>query len=154
MVGTIEAAKLLNITPRRLRDFLISDRVHGAFKVGRAWVIPLIDGFPVIADGKRGPKPTRRISRTPKPNIVHVNTKLFGQKDISGNYVPVITTKIGEENIYSEAVVIPGPCKIVYNFENGTKSGAKCWIETYQEPTFVGETLTYAEIQVRLGKTG
>ncbi len=35
----------------------------------------------------------------------------------------------------------------------GTTEAAKCWIETYQEPTFVGEKLTYAEIQARLAKT-
>jgi hypothetical protein len=153
MVGTTEAAKLLEVTPRRVRDYLIGGRVHGAFKVGKTWVIPLIDGLPVITEGKRGPKPTRKISRTPKPTVVHVNTKLFGQKDIEGNYVPVITTKIGEENVYCETVVIPGPCKIVYNFDAKLKSGAKCWIETYQEPTFIGEKLTYAEIEARLAKT-
>jgi hypothetical protein len=152
MVGTTEAARLLNISPRRFRDFLLRGRVHGAFKAGRAWVIPLIDGLPLIAEGKRGPKPTRRISRTPSPSVVHVNTKLFGQKDIEGNYVPVITAKTGGENFYSEAIVIPGPCKIVYNFDNKLNSGAKCWIETYQEPTFIGEKLTYAEIQARLAK--
>jgi hypothetical protein len=152
MVGTTEAAKLLNITPRRVRDFLIGGRVHGAFKVGKAWVIPLVDGLPVITEGKRGPKPTRRISRTPKPTFVHVNTKLFGRKDIEGNYVPVITAKSGGDNFYGEAIVIPGPCKIVYNFDNELTSGAKCWIETYQEPEFIGEKLTYAEIQARLAK--
>jgi hypothetical protein len=154
MIGTTEAAKLLEITPRRFRDFLLAGRVHGAFKVGKTWIIPLIDGWPVISEGTRGPKPTRKISRTPKSTVVHVNTHLFGQKDTEGNYVPVITAKTGGDNFYSDAIVIPGPCKIVYNFENGTKSGAKCWIETYQEPTFIGEKLTYAEIQARLAKTG
>lgn len=53
MVGTTEAAKLLEVTPRRVRDYLLGGRVHGAFKVGRAWVIPLINGLPVITEGKR-----------------------------------------------------------------------------------------------------
>ncbi|MEB3177576.1 MAG: hypothetical protein VKL59_00820, partial [Nostocaceae cyanobacterium] len=135
--------------PRRLRYLLQEDRVHGAFKVGRTWVIPLVNGLPVISQGESGPPAKWKTPPAPKPNYIHVNSQLFGKKDRNGNYVPVITVKSRKSNFYSESVVIPGPCKVVYDFEN-PKYRAKCWIETYQEPTLLGEKLTFAQIEAIL----
>ena len=144
MVGTAQAANLLGISPRRLRYLLEAGRVHGAFKAGRAWVIPLVNGLPVIATKKKGKHSTL--------NYVHVNTKLFGKKDVEGNYVPAITVKAGSKNTYCRRVVIPGACIVVYEFENGLSAGAKSWIETYETPIFMGETSTYIEIEASLAK--
>ncbi len=150
MIGTEELGKLLGISPRRVRALLKAGRVEGAFKVGGTWVIPLVDGEPVIQTSKYGPKATwEKKLKSPSPTYIHVNTKLFGKKDKDGEYVPVITVKKSSQNIYSRRVVIPGPCTVVYDFENA-KYGAKTWIETFVEPMTVGDRLTYAEIQAMM----
>ena len=135
MIGTTEAAKLLNISPRRLRCLLVQNRVHGAFKVGRNWVIPTVNGYPKIKTASRGPKATWKKVKTPAQNVVHINRQLIGQKMIDGEFAPVITVKGRKKNTYSSRVVIPGPCVIVYDFENPhTNCGARAWIETYSQP--------------------
>ena len=40
IVGTSEAAKILNISTPRLRVLLIEGRVEGAYKTGKIWLIP------------------------------------------------------------------------------------------------------------------
>ena len=55
IVGTTETAKIINISPGRLRILLIAGRVKGAYKTGRIWLIPLFNGKPIIRKGKRGP---------------------------------------------------------------------------------------------------
>ena len=55
IVGTTAAAKILNISTSRLRFLLVSNRVEGAYKTGRIWLIPLFNGKPIIRKGKRGP---------------------------------------------------------------------------------------------------
>ena len=62
-VGTTEAASLLGISPRRLRQLLGEHRVRGARKSGSIWIIPLFNGVPVIIKGQRGPQGTWRKKR-------------------------------------------------------------------------------------------
>ena len=52
IVGTTEAAKILNISASKLRILLNEGRVKGAYKSGRMWLIPLIDGKPIIKKAK------------------------------------------------------------------------------------------------------
>lgn len=135
MVGTTEAAELLNISTRRLRCLLSQNRVHGAYKSGRGWVIPLVKGYPKIRKASRGPKPTWKKVQTPGKSFVHINRKFIGKKNTDGEYVPPISLKSRGKNIYSSRVVIPGPCVIVYQYENrmpGCKATA--WIETFSPP--------------------
>lgn len=70
IVGTTEAAKILNISTGRLRMLLIAGRVQGAYKTGRIWLIPLFNGKPIIKPGKRGPAPRWRNPRQPTKTIV------------------------------------------------------------------------------------
>lgn len=42
IVGTTEAAKILQISSARLRRLLIAGRVEGAYKSGKMWLIPLL----------------------------------------------------------------------------------------------------------------
>ena len=58
IVGTTEAAKILNISTARMRVLLMTGRVKGAYKSGKFWLIPLFDGKPMIKTGKRGPTPS------------------------------------------------------------------------------------------------
>ncbi|MEQ9485363.1 hypothetical protein [Coleofasciculus sp. F4-SAH-05] len=60
IVGTTEAAQILNISTARLRVLLIQGRVEGAYKTGKMWLIPLFNGKPLIKPGKRGPQPRWR----------------------------------------------------------------------------------------------
>ena len=55
IVGTTTAAKILNISTSRLKFLLSSNRVEGAYKTGRMWLISLFNGKPIIYKGKRGP---------------------------------------------------------------------------------------------------
>jgi hypothetical protein len=148
MVGTKEASELLGISARRLRYLLAAGRVRNAFKVNRIWIIPLIDGVPVITTCKRGPQPTWKQLRKKALSRIHINKHLFGKKDKDGKYVPVIATKKSGDNVYCDRIIIQGTCAIVYDFDHPFDK-ARVWIETYDEPIFVGEKLTYAEIQER-----
>jgi len=40
MIGTTEAAKKLNVTPRRIRVLCAQDRIQGVERVGNSWTIP------------------------------------------------------------------------------------------------------------------
>lgn len=57
VVGTSEAAEILNISTARMRALLVSGRVQGAYKTGKLWLVPLVNGKPVISKRKRGPEP-------------------------------------------------------------------------------------------------
>jgi hypothetical protein len=138
------------------RVSIAQNRVHGAFKVGRFWVIPLVNGLPDIRECQRGPKPTwKQLKRKAAITHIHINSHLFGKKDSAGKYVPVITVKgrggtnkycVGDSHSLRESrIVIPGPCTVVYNYENNY-AGARSWIETSEEPIFMGKTYTYTEV--------
>jgi hypothetical protein len=152
MVGTREAAKILGIGERRLRYLLADTRVQGAFKVGRIWVIPLINGIPVVRNCDRGPKPTWKQLKRQALSRIHVNKYLFGKKDNTGSYVPVIKVN-NSQGGYCHRVEIHGHCSIMYNFDHPFDS-AKVWIETDSEPIIIGEKYTYAEIQEMLKAAG
>jgi hypothetical protein len=144
MVGTKEVAQILRVTQRRIRILLEENRIQGAMKIAGRWIIPLIDGFPKIDNGKRGPKPTwNQIksnlekstsghSQKKGKTYIHIYRQRFGKKDENGNYKPAIIVR-KRKSAYCHKVFIPGPCTIVYNFENPI-CGAKAWIETFVEP--------------------
>ena len=66
-VSTTEAAKLLEISPRRLRTLLAEGRVFGAYKSGKLWFIPLYNGLPTIE--RRSSKKQQGTWRTKKTSI-------------------------------------------------------------------------------------
>ncbi len=70
-VSTTQAAELLNISTARMRYLLAQGRVQGAYKVGRAWIIPLFKGKPIISRGRRGPKP-KWGKLVPAKTIIHL----------------------------------------------------------------------------------
>ncbi|MEB3216094.1 MAG: hypothetical protein VKN72_07650 [Nostocales cyanobacterium 94392] len=93
MIGTTKAAKLLNISARRLRYLLAQNRVDGTFKLGRNWAIPTVNGYPKIKTASHGPKATWKKVKTPAQNVVHINRQLIGKKMNDGKFAPVISVK-------------------------------------------------------------
>ncbi|MCL2938211.1 MAG: helix-turn-helix domain-containing protein, partial [Trichodesmium sp. MAG_R02] len=74
LVGTTEAASLLNISAQRVRVLLKEGRIQGARKInGRTWGIPLYKGRPRISGRKRGPKPNWSPQRHCGKNTIHFN---------------------------------------------------------------------------------
>ena len=139
IVGTTEAAKILNISTARLRVLLMTGRVQGAYKTGKMWLMPLFNGKPIIRRGKRGPAPRWRNPRKPAKTIIHVNSHKIRQNQKQQQNQPVITVKkrcnpqlstpsvseatptlkVGSPtksnlNLYGHEVEILGGCRVVY----------------------------------------
>ena len=130
IVGTSEAAKILNISTPRLRVLLIEGRVEGAYKTGKMWLIPLFGGKPIIQKGKRGPAPRWRNPRKPAKTVIHVNTHKIKQNQKRQEKQPVIIVKKGNTSQYEHEVEIPGGCRVVYRPDNPICGGARVWIES------------------------
>ena len=146
IVGTTQAAQLLNISTARLRVLLLAGRVQGAYKTGKMWLMPLLNGKPIIKPGQRGPQPRWRNPRKPAKTIIHVNSQRIRSNQKNDSRQPVITvkkwcdrtpgtgandqgTQKGNTNVYGHEVEIPGGCRVVYRPDN-PRCGAKVWIET------------------------
>lgn len=125
IVGTTTAARILNISTSRLRFLLSSNRVEGAYKTGKMWLIPLYNGKPIIYKGKRGWHNPRKPAKT----VIHVNTQKIKQNHKQGLKEPAITVKKGNVNQYAHEVEIPGGCRIVYRPDRPF-CGARVWIES------------------------
>ena len=132
IVGTTEAAKILNISTGRLRILLIAGRVEGAYKTGNIWLIPLFNGRPIIKKGKRGPAPSWQNPRKPAKTIIHVHAQKIKQNQKSPHNQPVISVKHKNTNQYGHEVEIPGGCRVIYRPDNPI-CGARVWIESLYE---------------------
>ncbi|NEO29192.1 MAG: DNA-binding protein [Symploca sp. SIO3C6] len=129
-IGTTQAAKLMGVSVRRICQLLQGGRIQGAFKAGRSWIIPLVDGMPKVKEGTRGPKAFWR-RRKPSPvTIIHVNQHTIRQNQKLEKPDPVISVKRGQSNTYAHEVEIYGPCRVVYRRDNPKPCGARVWIET------------------------
>jgi hypothetical protein len=93
IVGTTEAANILNISTARLRVLLMAGRVEGAYKTGKMWLMPLFNGKPIIKRGTRGPAPRWRNPKKPAKKIIHVNSQRIRQNQKQQEQQPVITVK-------------------------------------------------------------
>ncbi|GAB4541282.1 MAG: hypothetical protein Tsb0014_33080 [Pleurocapsa sp.] len=129
IVGTTEAANILNISTARLRQLLIEGRVEGAYKTGKLWLIPLFNGKPIIKEGQRGPAPSWRNPKKPAKTMIHVNSHKIKHNEKHQDKQPVITVKQGNTNQYGSEVEVPGGCRIVYRPDN-PMCGARVWIES------------------------
>ena len=147
-IGTTEAASLLGISSRRLRQLLEKGRVRGAYKSGKFWIIPLFNHLPQITKGSRGPKGKWRTSRPPALAKINVNRNHIGSnmKKSPKDRKPVISVKRKGTNLYGNEVEILGPCKIVYQPDHPLDCGARLWIdlrsryanETFSDIHFIG----------------
>ena len=133
IVGTTQAAKILNISTARMRVLLASGRVQGAYKSGRLWLMPLFNGKPILSKRKRGPEPGWKNGKKPAKTIIHVNSQKISKNKKEQQQEPVITIKRGNTNIYGHEVEIPGGCRVVYRPNSPKSCGAQVWIETFYE---------------------
>ncbi len=130
IVGTTEAANILNISSSRLRAILKQGRVEGAYKTGRIWLIPLFGGRPIITKGKRGPAAGWRNPRKPAKTVIHINRHKIDYNHKHSTREAIISVKKNHTNIYGHEVVIPGGCRVIYRPDNAICGGATDWIET------------------------
>jgi excisionase family DNA binding protein len=149
MIGTVKAAELLGVTDRWVRELIYEGRIPGAHKVGGSWLIPTVNGYPQIKKASRGPKPTWKRVKTPPKNVININRQLIGTLMDDGNYAPPISVKCRNENTYTDRIYIPGPCHLIYDWENPQQDcGATAWIETVHEPLFENGC-TFKEIKAK-----
>ncbi len=79
-----------------------------------------------------------------KPHVIHVNRQHIAMNAKDGGNRPVYTTKLnGNKTVYSREVIINGPSHLKYNGEQ-LKCGARAWIETTSDVTFIDE-MSFAE---------
>lgn len=137
LVNTSQAAKLLRISPRRVRALLAQGRIEGAYKLGHIWLIPLRDGRPMVIKGVRGPK-SRWSSLVRKPRQENLIVIKVVQKAIKNNKhknlrLPVVSVQPpNSKAIHVHEIEINGPCRLCYSTQpRHDKGGASVWIETH-----------------------
>ena len=73
--------------------------------------------------------------------IIHVNQHVVKRNSKTGEREPCLTVKqASKRNTYCHEVEIAGPSRVVYSPDKPLSCGAKVWIETESEVTFIGET--------------
>ena len=151
-IGTTEAGSLLGVSSARVRTLLIQGRIQGAYKISNVWIIPLVNGMPVISPGRAGPRP--RWHKPPPRSItcIHINKNLIAQNNRKEpeDRVPVISVKKGSSNVYAWDVEVLGGCRIVYRHDSPKNCGARVWIETYSEVKLIDRQ---SEIPISLAST-
>ena len=152
LVGTTEAGSLLGVSSARVRTLIIQGRIHGAYKISNVWIIPLVNGMPVISPGRAGPRP--RWHKPPPRSItcIHINKNSIAQNHHKKpeDRVPVISVKKGSSNVYAWDVEVLGGCRIVYRHDSPKNCGARVWIETYSEVKLIDRQ---PEIPISLAST-
>jgi hypothetical protein len=71
--------------------------------------------------------------------VVHVNQHRIRANQKTGARTPVLTVKRGKANTYAHAVLIDGPCRVVYSPDKPLSCGARVWIETEAGVTLIPE---------------
>lgn len=64
-LSTLSAGTQAGLSSDRIRVLAVKGRIHGAMKVGKAWLIP--HNFTIIRDGTRGPKSTKTGAKPTPP---------------------------------------------------------------------------------------
>lgn len=64
---------------------------------------------------------------------VHINQNNIKHNHKTGDRLPAISIKKGNENTYANRAQILGPATVVYSPDKPLKCGARVWIETEHE---------------------
>ncbi len=148
VVGTTEAAFLLNISVSRVKVLLQQERIKGAKKEGRVWKIPLIKGIPQVKECNRGLKGTWRRKRCDKTTKIHVNKPQINQNRKHKTLEPVITVRQGSRTTYCHIAEIKGSCRVVYQPDNPLSCGAVVWIEVLSDTVVIPQLLTPMQVGI------
>ncbi len=148
IVGTTEAAFLLNISVSRVKVLLQQGRIKGGRKEGRVWRIPLIKGIPQVEERGRGLKGTWRRKRCQKPTLVHINKLQIDRNRKYKTSEPVITIRQGSRKSYCHLAEIKGSCRVVYQPDNPLSCGAVVWIEVIPDTVVIPQL--FKPIQVAI----
>jgi hypothetical protein len=100
LVSTSQAAVLLEVSDARVRQLLAAERIRGAYKIGKFWVIPLFDGKVSVVKGKRGPQPKKPSNCLRAATKVYINRHKLAQNHNQGTYEPVISVNRASKSIY------------------------------------------------------
>ena len=141
IVGTTEAAFLLNISVSRVKVLLQQNRIKGAIKKGRVWKIPLYRGVPKVERRGRGLRGTWRKRLCEKSTLIHVNKPAIDSNRKNKKNKPVITIRQGSRKTYCHAAEIKGECQIVYQPNNSLPCGAVVWIEVVPDTVVIPKLL-------------
>ena len=141
IVGTTEAAFLLNISVSRVKVLLQQNRIKSAIKKGRVWRIPLFNGIPKVERRGRGLKGTWRTRPCQKPTVIHVNKPHIDSNRKKKTNQPVITIRQGSRKTYCHSAEIKGECRIVYQPHNPLPCGAVVWIEVVPDTVVIPKLL-------------
>ena len=142
IVGTTEAAFLLNISVSRVKVLLQQERIKGATKEGRVWKIPLTKGIPQVKECHRGLKGTWRRKRCDKTTRIHVNKPKIAQNRKHKTLEPVIAIRQGSRHNSCHMAEIKGSCRVVYQPDNPLSCGAVLWIEVLPDTVVIPQLFT------------
>lgn len=148
IVGTTEAAFLLNISVSRVRVLLQQNRIKGATKVGRVWKIPLYNGMPKVEERGNGLKGTWRKKSCNKATVVHVHKPQIDRNRKNKTNHPVITVRQGSRKTYCHTAEIKGSCRVVYQPNNPLPCGAVVWIEVVPDTVVIPQLLKPKQIAI------
>ncbi len=108
-VDTKKAAKILQVTPRRVVYLLQQRRIKGAYKSGKAWAIPLYRGKPRVSRGTRGPTPRWVKIRPRDLTTIQVNRNQIASNYKNNEFKPVISVNKENKNTSGYEAKIKGP---------------------------------------------
>ena len=148
VVGTTEAAFLLNISVSRVKVLLQQNRIEGATKEGRVWKIPLYNGIPQVQEKGSGLKGTWRKKRCEKSTVVHVHKPQIDRNRKDKTNQPVITIRQGSRKTYCHMAEIKGSCRVVYQPDNPLSCGAVVWIEVVADTVVIPQLLKPKQIAI------
>ncbi|NJL64282.1 MAG: DNA-binding protein [Methylacidiphilales bacterium] len=144
MVGTSQAASLLDVCEQRVRQLLKEGRVVGAEKVDGFWRIPLFNGMPKVREGTRGPKSTWRKRARAILTRIHIIKANLDRNRREKGFEAVIAVRKGSKVKYYHEVEIGKFGKLVYRPENPlTGVGAVLWLEINPDVNVVGKNFVY-----------
>ncbi|GEM_PF-315820 len=144
IVGTTEAASLLNISSPRLRQLLQQGRVIGAYKKegSKFWCIPLKNGMPQIESRNWGPKGTWRKRPRTVDNLIYVNRGFIASNASSGTFKAPITVNQGTKSSSGHEVKVGDLLKLVYRPYAPLTCGATLWLEVAPEVPITTKTFS------------
>jgi hypothetical protein len=140
MVGTSQAASLLDICCQRVRQLLKEGRIEGAEKINGFWRIPLFNGMPKIKAGTRGPKSTWRKRSQAVLTRIYIIRENLNRNRKTKSFETVIGVRKGGKVEHYHEVAIGKFGKLVYRPENPLAGvGAVLWLEVNPDVDVVGK---------------